>query len=106
MTIHGSDLPPGVTAERYLDGFHQTLVKRAYKEGWECDCPEYREIRPNTARAYCKHTEKAGLGLVNRWYWAKPEGLLLGRLQPPRFSENQRLSGRYRKKQPFNLGGK
>jgi hypothetical protein len=25
MTIYGSDLPPGVVAERYLDGHHQEL---------------------------------------------------------------------------------
>ncbi len=25
MTIYGTDLPPGVVAERYLDGYHQQM---------------------------------------------------------------------------------
>jgi endonuclease YncB( thermonuclease family) len=42
-----------------LDGHIQQLVKREYGERWECDCEEYREIRPNTPRAYCRHVEAA-----------------------------------------------
>jgi len=58
MTIRGSDLPPGVLAERFLDGHHQVLVERGYETRWECDCEEYQEIRPNTPRAYCRHTQR------------------------------------------------
>jgi len=40
MTIRGSDLPPGVLAERFLDGYHQRLVDHVmYGTRWECDCP-------------------------------------------------------------------
>ena len=46
MAIHGSDLPPGVLAERFLDGYHQQLVDHGmYGTRWECDCDEYRECR-------------------------------------------------------------
>ena len=58
MTIHGSDLPPGVLVLRYLDGHAQRLVRNEYGERWECDCAEYRTVKPNTARAYCEHTQR------------------------------------------------
>lgn len=55
VTIRGSDLPPRVLAERFLDGHHQRLVDHdIYGTRWECDCPEYREIRPLRPKAYCQ----------------------------------------------------
>jgi len=44
MTIHGSDLPPGILAERFLEGFHQQLVERAFETRWERGGREYREF--------------------------------------------------------------
>jgi hypothetical protein len=35
MVIRGSDLPPGITAERYLDGHHQERDTECH---WRCDC--------------------------------------------------------------------
>jgi hypothetical protein len=64
MTIRGIDLPPGVLAERYLDRHHQQLVRREYGERWECDCEEYRTVKPNTARAYCEHTQRCGVSAI------------------------------------------
>ncbi len=56
--IHGSDLPPGILALRFLDGHAQRLVRNEYSERWECSCAEYRTVKPNTARAYCEHTQR------------------------------------------------
>jgi len=60
MVIHGSDLPPGVLAERGLGGHRQHLIDRGFGARWECDCAEYRTVKPNTARAYCEHTQRVG----------------------------------------------
>ena len=55
MTIHGSDLPSCVLVERFLDGHRQRLVDHGmYGTRWECDCDEYREIKPLSPRAYCR----------------------------------------------------
>ena len=56
--IYGSDMPPGVLAERGLGGHRQRLIDRGYGARWECDCEEYRTVKPNTARAYCEHTQR------------------------------------------------
>ena len=58
MTIYGLDLPPGVLAERGIGGHRQRLIDRGYGARWECDCAEYRTVKPNTARAYCRHTQR------------------------------------------------
>ena len=60
MTTHGSSLPPSVLAERGLGGYRQRLIDRGYGERWECDCDEYRTVKPNTAQAYCEHTQRCG----------------------------------------------
>ena len=60
MSIYGSDLPLGVLALRFLDGHRQQLVRTDYETRWQCDCSEYRTIRPNTPRAYCRNTQRCG----------------------------------------------
>jgi len=57
--IYASDFPPGIKAEAHYGGHTQRLVAREYGEQWECDCPEYRTVKPNTARAFCEHTQRA-----------------------------------------------
>ncbi len=64
MVIHGSDLPPGVLALRFLDGHGQRLVRNEYGERWECDCEQYRTVKPNTMRAYCEHTQRCGVSAI------------------------------------------
>jgi hypothetical protein len=64
--IYGSDFPPEIHAEAHYSGHTQQLVDRGLGERWECSCDEYRTVKPNTARAYCEHTEKAGQALVSR----------------------------------------
>jgi len=56
--ILGSDMPPNVPAMRGLGGYQQQLVQREYGTAWECGCPEYRTIRPNTPRACCRQTQR------------------------------------------------
>ena len=52
----------GILAERYLDGFHQKLVRRAYGTRWECDCAEFQEIKPLSPGAWCEHVRRCGEG--------------------------------------------
>ena len=66
MVIHGSDLPPGILALCHLDGHAQRLVRNEYGERWECDCDEYRTVKPNTARAYCEHTQRCEVSAMER----------------------------------------
>ena len=60
-----TDLPTHIEASTHCDGHTQQLVDRGLGERWECDCEEYRTPKPNTARAYCAHTEKAVQTLVS-----------------------------------------
>jgi hypothetical protein len=57
--IYASDFPPGVKAEAHYGGRTQRLVDHGLGAIWECDCPEYRTPKPNTARAFCEHTQRA-----------------------------------------------
>jgi len=57
--IHASDFPADIKAEGHYGGHTQRLVDHGMGEIWECTCVEYRTLKPNTARAYCEHTQTA-----------------------------------------------
>ncbi len=58
MAITPSD-PPEILAERTVDGVTVRLVNYGFGPRWICACPEFLEVRPNTYRAYCRHTRAA-----------------------------------------------
>jgi len=49
MTIHGSDLPPGIHALAHY-GHHEQILT---DEGWQCDCGECR------GKGSCQHAARA-----------------------------------------------
>jgi len=57
--IYASDFPAGVTAEAHYGGHTQRLVDHGLGEIWECDCEAYQTPKPNTARAFCEHTQQS-----------------------------------------------